>query len=59
MKESFNEMCNCKIYNRSSDNEDWLDMNNQPNFNDRNKFVHISDVAKLRVGKNLMTNPKQ
>ena len=48
-----------KIYNRSIVNEDWLDMNNQPNFNDRNKFVHISDVAKLRVGKNLMTNPEQ
>ena len=27
-----------KIYNRMDDNEDWLDMNNQQNFNARNEY---------------------
>ena len=45
-----------KIYNRTIDKEDWLDMNCQQNFTDRNKFVQISDTSKLRVEKNIMTN---
>ena len=45
-----------KISNRSIDNDDWMDLNNQQNFNNSNKFVQINNNSKLRVGKNLMTN---
>ena len=45
-----------KIYNRHIDNDDWLDMNVQQNFNARSSFVKINDYSNLKIGKNIMTN---
>ena len=45
-----------KIYNRTIDNDDWMDMNNQQNFNNRNNDVHITENSRLKIGRNLMIN---
>ena len=45
-----------KIYNRFINDEDWLDMNVQQNFNDRSTFVQINDYSNLKIGKNIMAN---
>ena len=39
-----------KIYNGRMENEDWIDLNLQQNFNNRNNHVQISDVSKWRIG---------
>ena len=36
-----------KVYNAILMNDDWIDLNFQQNFNDRNKLVQINDVSKL------------
>ena len=45
-----------KIYNRVEDNEDWLDMNEQQNFNARNEKFHINDYSRTKVGRNVICN---
>ena len=45
-----------KIYNGSSMDDDWLDMNIQQNFNARNKMFHITDSSRIMVGKNIISN---
>ena len=45
-----------KIYNRTIDNDDWMDMNNQQNFNNRNNYDHITENSRLKIGRNLMIN---
>ena len=37
-------------------NDDWLDMNEQQNFNARNENFHINDYSKLLVGRNIISN---
>ena len=45
-----------KIYNRMDDNDDWLDMNDQQNFNGRNEYFHINDASRTKIGRNLLCN---
>ena len=45
-----------KIYNESSMNDDWMDMNVQQNFNTRNEKFHITDMSRLKIGINIMCN---
>ena len=45
-----------KIYNGTSMNEDWIDMNYQQNFNTRNRKFHITDNSRLKIGINIMSN---
>ena len=45
-----------KIYNGTSRDNDWLDMNVQQNFNARNKMFHINDTSRITVGKNILPN---
>ena len=37
-------------------NNDWIDLNIQQNFNARTMCVHINDVSKLKIGKNIIMN---
>ena len=37
-------------------NDDWMDLNFQKKFNDRNNHVQINDVSNLRIGQNSMMN---
>ena len=43
-----------KIYNGDDDREDWLDLNFQQNFNERNDFINVIDTSRLKVGKNIL-----
>ena len=45
-----------KIYNGTSMEDDWIDMNTQQNYNARNKMFHINDNSRLMVGKNIISN---
>ena len=45
-----------KIYNKVDENNDWIDMNDQQNFNARNEYFHINDVSRTKVGRNIMCN---
>ena len=45
-----------KTYNGAIVNDDWMDLNNQQNFNERFNCVQIFDSSKLKVGKNLIIN---
>ena len=45
-----------KVYNARMMNDDWIDLNFQQNFNDRNNHVQINDVSKLRFGRNTLMN---
>ena len=45
-----------RIYNKMDENDDWLDMNEQQNFNARNEYFHINDASRIKVGKNIMCN---
>ena len=45
-----------KIYNSTSMDEDWLDMNNQQNFNARDRLFHIVDASRRMVGRNIIAN---
>ena len=37
-------------------NEDWIDLNFQQNFNERNNHVQIYEVSRLRIGRNTIVN---
>ena len=45
-----------KLYNGTQHNADWIDLNFQQNFNNRQKYVLINDESSLRIGKNLLMN---
>ena len=45
-----------KIYNGSSMDENWIDMNFQQNFNGRHQAFHINDCSHLKIGKNILCN---
>ena len=45
-----------KDYNGKIQNDDWLDLNFQQNFNKRNNFVQINDVSRIRIGRNSIIN---
>ena len=45
-----------KIYNGSTMNDDWIDMNMQQNFITRNGKFHITDKSRLKIGINIMCN---
>ena len=45
-----------KLYNGTQQNADWIDLNFQQNFNNRQKYVLINDESSLRIGKNLLMN---
>ena len=45
-----------KLYNGNFINDDWVDLNYQQNFNDRQKFVQITDESVTRIGKNILVN---
>ena len=45
-----------RLYNSDDMSEDWLDLNVQQNFNDRQENVKIVDYSQIRVGKNILTN---
>ena len=45
-----------KLYNNETQNDDWIDLHFQQNFNERNHRVQIIDSSKIRVGKNILTN---
>ena len=45
-----------KVYNAIMMNDDWIDLNFQQNFNDRNNHVQINDASKLRIGRNTLMN---
>ena len=45
-----------KTYNGAIINDDWMDLNNQQNFNQRFNHVQIFDNSKLKIGKNIIMN---
>ena len=45
-----------KTYNGAIINDDWMDWNNQQNFNERHNYVQIFDNSKLKIGKNIIMN---
>ena len=45
-----------KIYNATTVDEDWVDLNVQQSFNARTNTLHINDYSNLKVGKNIMMN---
>ena len=45
-----------KLYNGNIINDDWIDLNFQQNFNNRQKYVLINDESTLRIGKNILMN---
>jgi hypothetical protein len=44
------------IFNDNIQNETWLRLYFQQNYNQRNEFVMITDTSMNRIGKNLMIN---
>ena len=45
-----------KLYNSETQNDDWIDLHFQQNFNNRSPSVQIIDSSRIRVGKNIQTN---
>ena len=45
-----------KLYNGSNDRKDWIDLNFQQNFNNRNNFINVFENSRLKVGRNLLVN---
>ena len=47
-----------KLYNANNgnENENWIDLNFQQNFNDRNNYVQIFDTSRLMIGRNTIVN---
>ena len=45
-----------KLYNGNQHNEDWVGLNYQKNFNNRQRFVQINDESAIRIGKNVLMN---
>ena len=45
-----------KTKNANDENNNWIDLNFQQNFNERSNWVQIYDVSKLTIGKNNIMN---
>lgn len=45
-----------KTYNDTKMSQEWLSLNFQQNFNNRNEMVNIFDTSKFKIGKNLLVN---
>ena len=47
-----------KLYNANNhmENVNWMDLNLQQNFNDRNNFVQIFETSKIMIGRNTLVN---
>ena len=45
-----------KLYNGEEMSDDWLDLNYQQNFSNRQKYVQINDVSATKIGKNILSN---
>ena len=45
-----------KTYNDTKMSPEWLGLNFQQNFNNRNEMVNIIDTSKYKIGKNLLVN---
>ena len=45
-----------KIYNCETQSDDWVDLNHQQNFNDRNNHVQLTNKSLLKIGKNILIN---
>ena len=45
-----------KLYNSNDQSDDWVDINFNQNFNNREKNVMIHDVSRLRIGKKKLSN---
>ena len=47
-----------KLYNTTTQNENdnWIDLNFQQNFNERNNLVQIYEVSRLLIGRNTLVN---
>ena len=45
-----------KIMNGENQNDDWVDLNFQQNFNARVDFIQIFDTSRLKIGKNIIMN---
>ena len=45
-----------RLYNDELGRIDWIDLNIQQNFNNRNNKVQIVDYSRLKIGKNLLVN---
>ena len=45
-----------RLYNSGEEREDWIDLNFQQNFNNRNEFINVIDTSTIRVGKNMLVN---
>ena len=45
-----------RVFNNSSNSNDWLSLNSQLIFNARDQFVKVVDTSKLKIGKNLTVN---
>ena len=46
----------CYYQNGAMINDDWVDLNNQQNFNERSNFVQIFDTSSLKIGRNIIMN---
>ena len=44
------------VYNANTRGDDWLDLNVQQRFNNRNHNVNLFDCSPLKVGKNISMN---
>ena len=49
-------LCLHKIRNNTTWSDDWINLNFQQLFNNRNKFINPVDTLLIRVGKNLLVN---
>ena len=45
-----------KLYNETRQTEDWMDLNWNQAFNNRNMNVRLFDVSKNKVGKHILAN---
>ena len=45
-----------KLYNSEKMTEDWIDLNNQQNFNARVNKLLVSNNSNYKIGKNLLVN---
>lgn len=45
-----------KTYNTTKMSKDWLALNFQQNFNNRNTTINLVDTSQFKIGKNLIPN---
>ena len=45
-----------KLFNSTNMSDDWITLNYQQNFSNRQKYVQINDVSATKIGKNILSN---